>query len=215
MKVIDLTHTISESMPVYPGTECPKLKAANTYEKDGFKETLITMFSHTGTHMDAPAHLFPNSSTLDAFPAEQFVGNGLIIDCSDLREGQRITMSYIDNVKDKAEHAEYILFYTGWDKYWGTIDYFGEYPYITEEVAEYLIQNNKKGIGLDVIGLDPIRDANLTLHKKLLLKNNIVIIENLANLDDVGNEIFTFAALPLKYENSDGAPVRAIAIQAE
>lgn len=212
MKVIDLTHTISESMPVYPGTEGPKLKTANTYEEDGFKETLITMFSHTGTHMDAPVHLFPNRITLDAFPAEQFVGKGLVIDCSDLSEGQRITMSYIDKVKEKAQHAEYILFHTGWDKYWGTSAYFGDYPYITEEVAEYLIQNNKKGIGLDVIGLDPIRDENLTLHKKLFLKTNMVIIENLTHLNDVGNEVFTFVALPLKYENADGAPIRAIAI---
>ncbi len=213
MKVIDLTHTISGNMPVYPGTEGPKLKNANTYEKDGFKETLITMFSHTGTHMDAPAHLFPNGTTLDSFPAEHFVGNGLIIDCCDLKAGQRITMSYLDKVKDKIKHAEYILFHTGWDKYWGTSDYFGEYPYITEEVAEYLIQNNKKGIGLDVIGLDPIRDGKLPLHRKLLLKNNMVIIENLTHLGKVGNEIFTFVALPLKYENADGAPIRAIAIQ--
>jgi kynurenine formamidase len=212
MKVIDLTHTISENMPVYPGTEGPKLKTANTYEKDGFKETLITMFSHTGTHMDAPAHLFPNRITLDAYPAEQFVGNGLVIDCSDLGEGQRITISYIDKVKEKAQNAEYILFYTGWDKHWGTSAYFGDYPYITEEVAEYFIQNNKKGIGLDVIGIDPIRDGNLTLHKKLFLTTNIVIIENLTHLSDVGNEVFTFVVLPLKYENADGAPIRAIAI---
>lgn len=211
MKVIDLTHTISESMPVYPGTECPKLKTANTYEKDGFKETLITMYSHTGTHMDAPAHLFPNNTTLDAFPAEQFIGNGLIIDCCNLGKGQKITMSYIDKVKDKAKHADYILFHTGWDKHWGKNDYFGEYPYITEEVAEYLIQNNKKGIGLDVIGLDPIENGNLTLHRKLL-ENNMVIIENLAHLSNVGNDIFTLVALPLKYENADGAPIRAIAI---
>lgn len=178
MKVIVLTHTISESMPVYPGTEGPKLKTANTYEKDGFKETLITMYSHTGTHMDAPVHLFPNRTSLDAFPAEHFIGNGLVIDCSDLGEGQRITMSYIYNVIEKVKQSEYIIFYTGWDKYWGTSNYFGEYPYITEEVADYLIQNNKKGIGLDTIGLDPIRDENLTLHRKLFLKNNIVVIEN-------------------------------------
>jgi kynurenine formamidase len=79
-------------------------------------------------------------------------------------------------------------------------------------VAEYLIQNNKKGIGLDVIGIDPIRDGNLTLHKKLFLNTNIVIIENLTHLSDVSNEVFTFVALPLKYENADGAPIRAIAI---
>lgn len=59
MKVIDLTHTISETMPVYPGTEQPRLTPANSYEKDGFKETLLSMYSHTGTHVDPPAHLLP------------------------------------------------------------------------------------------------------------------------------------------------------------
>lgn len=215
MKVMDLTHTISENMPVYPGTEGPQLKTANTYEKDGFKETLLTMFSHTGTHMDAPMHLYSHRTALDAFPIEQFVGKGLVIDCSDLSEGQRITMSYIDKVKEKADQAEYLLFYTGWDQYWGTSSYFGEYPYITEEIAQYLIHSNKKGVGLDVIGLDPISDENLTLHRKLFSDTDIVIIENLHHLGELGNEIFTFCALPLKYENADGAPIRAIAILSE
>jgi kynurenine formamidase len=212
MKVIDLTHTISEIMPVYPGTEGPKLTVANTYEQHGFKETLLTMFSHTGTHMDSPVHLFSHRTTLDSFPAEQFVGKGLVIDCSDLREGQRITMKCINNVREKAEQAQFILFYTGWDKYWGTSFYFGDYPYITEEVADYLIRGHIKGVGFDVIGLDPISDENLTLHRKLFLENDLVVIENLTHLGDIGNDLFTFCALPLKYENSDGAPVRAIAI---
>ena len=80
MKIIDLTHFISEDMPVYPGTEQPKLKQANTYEKDGFKETLMTMYSHTGTHMDPPNHLFADRTTLDKFPVSQFVGKALISD---------------------------------------------------------------------------------------------------------------------------------------
>ena len=54
MKVIDLTHVIAADMPVYPGTEPPRLESANTYEANGFKETLLTMYSHTGTHMDPP-----------------------------------------------------------------------------------------------------------------------------------------------------------------
>lgn len=212
MKIIDLTHVISESMPVYPGTEGPKFEIANTYEKNGFKETLLTMFSHTGTHMDPPVHLFAHRTPLDSFPVEQFVGKGLVIDCSDLQEGQIISMQYIENVKDKADQAEFILFYTGWDKYWGTNSYFGDYPYISEEVAEYLIRSKKKGIGLDVIGLDPIADENLTIHRKLFAAADIVVIENLTGLEAIGGELFTFCALPLKYQDSDGAPVRAIAI---
>ena len=58
MKVIDLTHTIRENMPVYPGTEPPKLSPTSSYESDGFKETLLQMYTHTGTHMDPPAHIF-------------------------------------------------------------------------------------------------------------------------------------------------------------
>ncbi|AKN31175.1 hydrolase [Clostridium carboxidivorans P7] len=212
MNIIDLTHTISENMPVYPGTDGPKLDVASTYEKNGFKETLLTMFSHTGTHMDSPAHLFSKRTTLDSFSAEQFVGKGLVIDCSDLKEGEKITIKYIEAVKEKADKAQFILFHTGWDKYWGTSSYFGEYPYITEEVAEYLLGSSKKGVGLDVIGIDPISDENLTIHKKLLAKSDIVIIENLTCLDKVGDDLFTFCALPLKFKNSDGAPVRAIAI---
>ncbi|WP_026887015.1 cyclase family protein [Clostridium beijerinckii] len=212
MKVIDLTHTISEKMSVYPGTDEPKLEVASTYEKDGFKETLLTMFSHTGTHMDSPAHLFSQRTTLDSFSAEQFVGKGIVVDCSNLKEDQKITMKYIEAVKEKADIAQYILFYTGWDKYWGTDAYFGNYPYITEEVAEYLIKSKKKGVGIDVIGIDPIKDENLTIHKKLFAETDIVVIENLTSLDKVGDEIFTFCALPIKFKNSDGAPTRAIAI---
>ncbi|MBP1924247.1 kynurenine formamidase [Sedimentibacter acidaminivorans] len=212
MKIIDLTHTISEDMPVYPGTEPPKLQTANTYEKDGFKETLLTMFSHTGTHMDPPAHIYAGRTTLDEFPITQFVGKGLVIDCTDLNEGQLITMDYINHVRDKADVAEFIIFYMGWDKHWGTDAYFGDYPYIDEEVTKYIIESNKKGVGLDVIGIDPISDGNLSIHHKLFAENEIVVIENLANLGQVGNEIFTFCALPLKYLSSDGSPIRAIAI---
>ena len=71
MKVIDLTHTIQEGMPVYPGTEPPVFEPANSYEIDGFRETRISMFTHTGTHIDPPAHLFAGRTTLDSFPPEQ------------------------------------------------------------------------------------------------------------------------------------------------
>lgn len=211
MKVIDLTHVISEEMPVYPGTETPKLAQANTYEKDGFKETLMTMFSHTGTHMDPPAHLFAGRTTLDQFDVSQFVGKGLVIDCRDLEEGDKVTMERINRYGDKAEKAEFLLFNFGWDARWGKDTYFNDYPYIDDEVVDFIIKGNKKGVGLDVIGIDPIPDENLTIHKKLFSNNEIVVIENLMNLDQCGDELFNFFALPLKWENADGSPIRALA----
>jgi len=210
MKVIDLTQLISETMPVYPGTEQPKLTVANTYEKDGFRETLITFYSHTGTHMDAPFHIFGERTSLDALPAEQFVGKALVIDCRDVGEGGEIGMEYID--KNLADQAEFLLFNTGWDENWGKDRYFGEYPVLSLEVCQYLLDSGKKGVGFDVIGIDPVSNGNLTRHRMLLSRRDIVIIENLTNLEKVGGGLFTLAALPLKYQDADGAPIRAVAI---
>ena len=210
MKIIDLTQTISETMPVYPGTEQPKLTVANTIEKDGFRETLLSFYSHTGTHMDAPFHIYADRTSLDALPAEQFVGKALVIDCCDVGEGGEIGMEYID--KTLADEADFLLFHTGWDKNWGQEKYFGAYPVVSLEVCQYLLDSGKKGVGFDVIGIDPVSDGNLTRHKILLSQRDIVIIENLTNLDKVGSGLFNFAALPLKYKDADGAPIRAVAI---
>lgn len=211
MKVIDLTHTISETMPVYPGTEQPKLIPANSYERDGFKETLLCMCSHTGTHVDPPAHLFAGRTTLDAFPVSQFVGRAIVIDCRHIKEGEAITMQEIAPLRADAEKADYLLFNLGWDARWGTPEYYGDYPCIDDEVVDFILATNKKGIGFDVIGVDPIADAGLTRHKRLFAGHDIVNIENLTNLDKCGREPFWFFALPLKWENADGAPIRAVA----
>ena len=211
MKVIDLTHTIKEQMPVYPGTDTPKLISANTYEENGFKETLLKMYSHTGTHMDPPSHLYADRTTLDQFPASQFLGKGLVIDCRELEEGQLITMGHLAKYGSKTKEADFLLFCTGWDKYWGNEAYFGNYPCIDDEVLEYIIQGDYKGIGFDVIGLDPINDENLTRHKKLFKNCDIVNIENLKNLELCGNELFNFGCFPLKIDDCDGSPIRAIA----
>ena len=209
MKVIDLTHTISEDMPVFPGSETPKLTTKSTYEKDGFKETLLQMYSHVGTHMDPPAHIFENRTTLDQFSPEQFIGKALVVDCRDLKEGQAITIDKI-NI-NKAKSADFLLFHLGWDKRWNLDTYFNDYPCIDDTVLEFILNSNFKGIGFDVMGLDLLRDENLTRHKALFKDTDIVNIENLANLDQCGNDLFWLSCFPLKIENCDGFPIRAIA----
>lgn len=211
MKVIDLTHYIEPNMPAYPGTEPPTLEPANTYEKDGFKETRLSMFTHTGTHMDPPAHLFADRTTLDQFPPEQFMGEALVIDCTVLSEGEPITMSLIDRCGDKARQADFLLFYLGWDQRWGKDTYFGDYPCLDEAVMDYILAGDYKGIGFDVIGLDPIADENLTRHKKLFRHKDILNIENLCNLGECGTDLFHFSCFPLKIRDCDGSPIRAVA----
>ena len=92
MKVYDLTYAISTSMPVYPGMEAPTLSSAATVEQDGYHETKIAMYSHTGTHMDAPAHIFRGAPTLDVLPPESFAGAVYVLDCSELGQRNRSAM---------------------------------------------------------------------------------------------------------------------------
>lgn len=211
MKVIDLTHIINEKMPVYPGTDKPKLTPANTYKKDGFKETFLQIYTHTGTHVDPPAHIYEEKKTLDEFPMDQFIGKALVIDCRMLKEGESITMENLKVYGEKTDIADFLLFNLGWDKIWESDEYFGDYPCIDDEVMDYILKGNYKGIGFDVIGLDPIADENLTRHKKLFENCDIINIENLTNLEQCGDELFWFGCFPLKIENCDGSPIRAVA----
>lgn len=211
MRVIDLTHTVKPTMPVYPGTEPPVFAAANSYETDGFKETLLFLFSHTGTHIDPPAHLFEGRTTLDKLGADSFCGKALVIDCRHLREGELITAKELEPYRNLLGDAEFLLFNTGWDRFWGKAEYFGSYPCLDFEVMEIVLNGNYKGIGFDTIGLDPIADANLTRHKMLFESKDTINIENLKNLHLCGDGLFCFACLPLKLEDSDGAPARAVA----
>ena len=215
MKVRDLTQLITATMPVYPGTDPPHLTVANTYETDGFRETLLSLYSHTGTHMDAPFHLFGDKTKLNEMPAAQFVGKALVIPCRGYGAGEEIGMEALAPIRQLADEADFLLFDTGWSNHWGKAEYFGDYPVPSLEVCRYALESGKKGLGLDTIGIDPIAEEGLTRHRLLLSQGGIVIIENLMNLDQIGEGLFLFAALPLHYENADGAPVRAVAVLEE
>ncbi len=121
MKMLDLTHCITPEMPVYPGTEPPRLTAACTMERDGFRETLLEMYSHTGTHGRFPAHMLPNGRTLDDFPAETFAGRGFVLDCRG-SGGDHAPM--LRRQGRPLRETEFLLFCTGWDRYWGQPRYY-------------------------------------------------------------------------------------------
>lgn len=159
--------------------------------------------------MDPPAHIFANRKTLDQFSPEQFIGKALVVDCRDLKEGQAITIDKI-NI-DKAKLSDFLLFNLGWDKRWNLDTYFNDYPCIDDTVLEFILNSNFKGIGFDVMGLDPLHDNNLNRHKALFKNTDIVNIENLTNLDQCGNDLFWFSCFPLKIENCESFPIRAIA----
>lgn len=216
-KVYDLTYTIQEDMAVYPGTEKPIIHVANTIEKDGFEEKKLTMYSHTGTHMDAPAHMELGGKHLEEFDSSEFVGKAAVIrikkECGKITEEEVI--DYFNNhkfIKDFKE-IEFVVLHTGWGVYWGSEEYFGDFPTLSLDAVKWIKKKFKylKGIGVDAISVDSMGSNNFENHHELL-KDDIVIIENIANLNNIEEKIFTFMCLPLKFENSDGAPVRAIGI---
>ena len=143
---------------------------------------------------------------------EVFQYKGGIIDfVGYMNEGKAITLERILQYGKDAENADFLLFHLGWDKRWGTDAYFGDYPCLDDAAMDYIIAGDYKGIGFDVIGLDPIADENLTRHKKLFQNKDIVNIENLKDLDKCGKGLFSFSCFPLKLENCDGSPIRAVA----
>lgn len=211
MKVIDLTHSIANDMTVYPGGPQPQNKIVSTVSENGYKETEIHIRSHNGTHMDSPNHVFEDGISLDKIDVTNFIGTAALIDCSSLDEGDIITYDFIEKNKEAINNSEFIVFRTDWSKYWNTEKYLGKYPVISDEVVDFIITSNKKGIAFDTISVDPIDASILAKHHKIL-QNNILVFENLTNLNLIDSDTFVFCALPLKFENSDGAPIRAIAM---
>jgi len=218
MKIIDLTHPISENTPMYPGAEAPKLHVTSNHKEHGFMETLISLYSHTGTHIDAPAHLYANGLTLDKYPIEQFVGKALIVDCRLLKKDEKIPMSLIQEKGNCLNEVDFILFLTGQNKLWGRNDYFSHFPILSEEVVDWINHRKLKGIGIDAPSFDPVTideledvSDELHNHRAILKTNHTILIENLCKLEKVGNELFMLCALPLNTVNADGAPARVIA----
>lgn len=207
MKVYDLTHTIKNDMPVYPGTEQPQLTTACTIEEAGYRETLLHMFSHTGTHMDAPAHMLLDGAPLDSYGTDKFTGTAVVVDC---RGETDISLPLLQRYD--LDSVDFVLFCTGWDKKWGTPDYYEGFPCLTADAAAYLATLPLKGVGEDSISLDPCGSVDFPNHITLL-RADFVNTENLAGLDALIGRRFTFVTLPLKFENSDGCSCRAIAME--
>lgn len=207
MKVYDLTHTIKNDMPVYPGTEQPQLTTACTIEEAGYRETLLHMFSHTGTHMDAPAHMLLDGAPLDSYGTDKFTGTAVVVDC---RGETDISLSLLQRYD--LDGVDFVLFCTGWDKKWGTPDYYEGFPCLTADAAAHLASLPLKGVGEDTISLDPCDSADFPNHITLL-RADFVNTENLTGLDALIGRPFTFVTLPLKFENSDGCSCRAIAME--
>lgn len=198
---IDLTHPFGPSMPVYPGDPLSTLAQIATIEKDGFVDHEINSAMHVGTHMDAPWHMLENGKKLSAISVEKFFGRGVLIDA---HGKEKIGTELLSQVNIQAN--DIVLILTGFDKKFRDADYFEKYPELTEELAQKFVELKVRALGTDTPSPD---QAPYKVHK-ILLKAEILIIENLTNLEQLIGKKFELTALPAKFE-TEAAPVRVIA----
>ncbi|MDY0297528.1 MAG: cyclase family protein [Acidobacteriota bacterium] len=207
--VVDLTHVIQTGMPVYPGTPPVRVAPLAVLDKDGFRETSLVFSSHCGTHVDAPAHMLPGGRRLDDFAPETFMGTAR---CLHVDEAV-VSAAWLQSRLAAKPNVDFLLFFTGWDRYWGRKEYFQGYPAIDAAAAARLAEYGLKGIGLDCPSPDAPEAVGYPAHQALFAAD-LLIIENLRGLDRLPESIFQLALFPLLHAGGDGAPARVIALQA-
>lgn len=212
MQIIDLSHTINNSITVFSNSERPDIQVSNTHEKDGYAQKRITLYSHNSTHVDAPFHIIPGAPTLDELPITSYYGKAVLADCRN--NGRKIEINDLIKYQFALESADFLILYTGWYRKWKSPEYKFGFPVLSVEAAEWLMDFRLKGIGLDVISIDETESTELPVHN-IVLKKGLIIIENLTNLEELAGKNFIFSCLPLKIEEADGSPVRAVAIVQE
>lgn len=198
-------------MPVYPGSEPALMHKISDIESAGYNETLLHISAHTGTHIDCGQHLAAGSFDTGTASTDRFYGKGLVVDCQHMSASDFISEKFLRAFENKIKQAEFVIFHTGWSRFWGDPEYFSRFPVLDEEASRYLCRFSLKGAGIDAISFDPVGARDLTVHK-VLLSQGIILIENLTNLESLPEEGFMFCCFPLKIKHGDGSPVRAVGI---
>lgn len=211
---IDLTQPFYEGMPYTKEIKVkPRIRTIAEAEKDAGNVQEYTFTTHFGTHVDAPKHLFRNGKTIDEFPVERFIGEGVVLNIPKSKY-EAITAEDLENAKPGVKKGDIVFIYTGWCKKYETEEYH-EQPYLTEDAAKWLVDRGVRMVGIDAITLDAYgakRPPGFTFPvHRLLLKNEIFVVENLGNLDKVAGKRVFIVAAPIKIKGADGAPARIIA----
>ena len=212
MKIIDLTLTVSDKIPTFPGSPQPNLIPWENIKEDGYNLELLFLSSHTGTHMDAPHHFLEKGAKIHEISLKKLVSEAALIQCRK-NGGQSITKTDIQKFEKnhgKIENFSSVIFYTDWQKNLQKKYYFTKNPGLSVSAAKYLTSKKISLVGIDSPSIDLGKDPKFSVHK-IFAKKGVLIVENLANLDKIKSSKFHLVVLPLKLKNATGSPVRAIA----
>lgn len=212
MEIIDLTHEMKNGMAslLVPWHPPFVLESVGHIDTVGRNVKKITFGSHTGTHMDAPAHFVKGGSDIASIPLEKLMGPVSIIDVTHLGPRGAVTLEMVQKIKI----SERMIFHFGWAKHYNTEQFYKEWPHVALDAAEYLVKHGMFMIAMDTPSPDdpgvPFTSPQNSPVHKYLLHQQVIIVEYLANLAAVRDaEGWNISVMPLKLKHSDGSPVRA------
>lgn len=208
MRVIDLSRSVNNEMPGVA------ISTARQLDVDGWNATTLSLYSHCGTHMDAPRHFFSGGATIDRQDLSVCVGNATMVNIAPAAPRQLLNVGDLGTLVDSIRPGQRLLFRTDWHKRYGSPEYRDQLPRISLALARWLVDKRVALIGVEppsVADVNNIREVT-DVHQTLL-GGGVVIVEGLTNLDQVTQPTVEFIALPMKITGGDGSPVRAIAIE--
>jgi arylformamidase len=208
-RFIDLT------LPLAPGMRGVAAEPKYTLERDGWNAATWHVYSHAGTHMDAPVHFGAGPQTIDHQPVERCVGPAWLVRRAPCAARAVLTVADLGPVAQEFARGENLLIHTGWSDHANNPEYYrDQLPRIGEDLARWCVD-----AGVNILGVEPpsVADVNnleeVTRIHRILLGGGVTIVEGLANLGLIVQERVWFAALPLRLAGGDGSPVRAFAIE--
>ena len=197
MKIIDVTRSLTEDMLVYPGDIVPSFSQADIGQ---YLISDLHLSSHTGTHIDAPAHYLKTGDTIDTIPLSNLIGKCRVIDVS----GTMRTLITADDLKGKLMGVKRLLLKTWFSE---RKTFTEEYPSLALDAACAVNDNGIECIGIDSPSIESF-DGDGSVHRRLLGKGCIII--ELLDLSEVPEGDYDMVALPLRLAGLDGSPARVI-----
>ncbi len=204
---------------MFPGL--PSMKISTVLSREASRtnyasgvEFLIQRYAITGnsgTYMDAPFHRYSDGCDLASLPLQSTVAlPGVRVDARDAStSGRRTVDESFLNGADIRGRA--VLIWTGWDERWPDADYLEPNPFVSAELAERLVDEGARLVGIDTWNVDDTDDGERPAHS-VLLKAGIPVVENLCRLETLSSGEFQFHAAPLPIRNGTAIPVRAYAV---
>jgi arylformamidase len=197
MRLIDVTRPLKKDMLVYPGDVIPSFSQV---DHGRYLISDIYMSTHTGTHIDAPAHYLKSGNTIDTIPLSNLIGRCRVINVS----GIKSTTITAADLKGKLSGVKRLLLKT---RFSGRDTFTEEYPSLAYDAACSITDNGIQCIGIDSPSIESY-DCDGSVHCRLLGKGCIII--ELLDLSDVPEGDYQMVALPLRLAGLDGSPARVV-----